>query len=102
MPLTVEETKAKARQTRRDIAEMIWRAGGGHTGGPLAMVEIAAVLYHHILRVDPGRPHWEDRDGLVLGKGHSAACVYALSADRGFFPSSRLCMDPACSWVESA
>ena len=85
MKPNIAQMKTKARQIRRDIVEMVWRAGSGHIGGSLSMVEIALVLYHRILRVDPHRPDWEDRDRLVLSKGHAAACLYAVLADVGFF-----------------
>lgn len=50
------------------------------------MAEIVAVLYESILRVDPARPRWADRDRFVLSKGHAAAGVYAALAEKGFFP----------------
>jgi transketolase len=50
------------------------------------MAELLAVLYGAVLRVDPARPDWPDRDRFILSKGHGAAIVYALLAERGFFP----------------
>lgn len=90
MTIDIAEMTSKARQIRRDIVEMVWRAGSGHIGGSLSMVEIAVVLYNHILRIDPSRPDWEDRDRLVLSKGHAGACLYAVLADRSFFERQRL------------
>lgn len=49
-----------------------------------------AVLYRGVLRVDPARPDWPDRDRFVLSKGHGAAGLYAVLAEQGFFPVSRL------------
>jgi transketolase len=49
-----------------------------------------AVLYSSILRVDTARPDWSDRDRFILSKGHSAAAVYAVLAERGFFPKEWL------------
>jgi transketolase len=85
-----DELGIKARRIRRDILEMIWKAGGGHIGGSLSAVEILLVLYHRILKVDPQRPLWDARDRLVLSKGHAGACLYAVLADRGFFNRSWL------------
>ena len=85
MSLSVAQMTSKARKIRRDIVEMVWRAGSGHIGGALSLVEIAVVLYNRILRIDPARPDWQDRDRLVLSKGHSAACLYAVLSDAGFF-----------------
>jgi transketolase len=50
------------------------------------MADLLAVLYAKILRVDPARPHCPDRDRLLLSKGHGAAALYAVLAERGFFP----------------
>lgn len=88
--LSVEQLTSKARHIRRDIVEMVWRAGSGHIGGSLSAVEILVVLYHAVLRVDPRRPQWEDRDRFVLSKGHAGACLYAVLADKGFFERKRL------------
>jgi transketolase len=54
------------------------------------MADILAVLYSGVLRVDPGRPDWPDRDRFILSKGHGAAAVYAALAERGFFPTEWL------------
>jgi transketolase len=88
--LSVDELKKKAGQIRRDIVEMVWRAGSGHIGGSLSLVDIAVALYYRILNIDPGRPGWEDRDRVVLSKGHAGACLYAILSDRGFFERQRL------------
>jgi transketolase len=50
------------------------------------MADLLAVLYGAVLRVDPARPEWEERDRFILSKGHGAAAVYAVLAERGFFP----------------
>jgi transketolase len=50
------------------------------------MIDVLAVLYSGILRVDPSRPDWPDRDRFLLSKGHAAAAAYAVLAERGFFP----------------
>jgi transketolase len=50
------------------------------------MVELLVVLYNRILRLDPARPDWAERDRFVLSKGHACAAFYAVLAARGFFP----------------
>jgi transketolase len=50
------------------------------------MADLLAVLYGSVMRIDPARPDWDDRDRLLISKGHSAAVVYATLAERGFFP----------------
>jgi transketolase len=54
------------------------------------MADLLAALYGGVLRVDPARPDWPDRDRFVLSKGHGCAGLYAALAERGFFPASRL------------
>lgn len=78
------------RRIRRDILEMVSRAGSGHPGGSLSLVEILIHLYWNEMRIDPENPGWEDRDRLVLSKGHGAPALYSVLARRGFFPVERL------------
>jgi transketolase len=76
----------KAVQVRKLILEAVQKAGAGHVGGPMSMVEIALALYFKMLRIDPKNPQWLDRDRFVLSKGHSCIALYAVLALRGFFP----------------
>jgi transketolase len=55
-----------AYQIRRLSLEMITCGHWGHPGGSLSLAEILAVLYFHVLRVDPQNPAWEERDRLIL------------------------------------
>jgi len=80
-----EELTARAYQLRCEVIEMTNRAGSGHAGGALSAAEIVALLYWHVMRIDPARPGWEERDRLVLSKGHCALVVYAALAHRGYF-----------------
>ena len=82
---SVGELEAVARQLRRDVIEMIYRAGSGHAGGSLSAADIIAALYWSEMRIDPARPEWPERDRLVLSKGHCAPIVYAALARRGYF-----------------
>jgi transketolase len=86
----VVELGERARMLRRDIIEMIYRAGSGHPGGSLSAAEIVACLYFHEMRIDPQRPDWADRDRFVLSKGHACPAVYAALAERGYFPVETL------------
>jgi transketolase len=85
-----EELDKLALQFRYVITDMICRAGSGHIGGALSLVEIITTLYFRIMRLDPANPKWEERDRLVLSKGHAAPILYAALAYRGFFPKSWL------------
>lgn len=90
----MENSMAKLEQTavriRRAIIEMISAAKSGHPGGSLSSVEILTALYFEIMRIDPARPDWEDRDRFVLSKGHACPVLYAALALRGYFPQEEL------------
>lgn len=83
----LEET---ANFVRRDIVKMLVAAGSGHSAGPLGMADILTAFYFHILRHDPRRPDWPDRDRLVLSNGHICPALYAVLARAGYFPESEL------------
>ena len=87
-----------ARRIRARVLRMVHDAGASHVGSALSMVDILAVLYGGILRVDPTSPRSEGRDRLLVSKGHGAAGLYATLAEFGFFPESWLktyCQDGA-------
>ena len=71
---------------RQDILRMIAKAGSGHPGGSLSMVELLIGLYWYRLRHDPAKPFWPDRDLFLLSKGHGCPALYAVLAHRGYFP----------------
>ena len=85
-PALKRDLQAKAVQVRKMILQAVKKAGAGHVGGPMSMVEIALAMYFKILRIDPKNPRWPDRDRYVLSKGHSCIALYAVLALRGFFP----------------
>lgn len=84
------DTEALARRLRAHAVRMTHRARASHVGSCLSMADILAVLYGAVLRVDPARPDWPQRDRLVVSKGHAAAIVYAALAERGFLPPDEL------------
>jgi len=87
--VTAEEVRRlenKAVDIRKKIVELTVVAGGGHLGGALSMVEVVVALYYHVLRFDPSRPKWPDRDRFILSKGHGALCLCPVLADVGFYP----------------
>ena len=69
---------------------MTHHANASHIGSCLSSVDILAVLYDTILNVRPDNPLWPDRDRFILSKGHAAAAVYAVLAEKGFFPKDWL------------
>jgi len=85
-----EHLQQVAREIRKNIMIMLNRAGSGHPGGSLSLVEILTALYFHVINVDPHHPAWEKRDRLVLSKGHAAPVLYGVLAKKGFFPAEEL------------
>lgn len=88
--MTNSELKALSYQIRRDVLDMTSRAGSSHVGSSFSMAEILAVLYGEVLRLDPTRPEWPERDRFILSKGHGCAGLYSALAQRGFFPPAWL------------
>ena len=87
---TLSMLKAEALDTRIKTIECISSFGSGHIGGAMSIVEVLTYLYYEEMKIDPERPQWEDRDRLVLSKGHSGPSLYAILAKKGFFPLSWL------------
>lgn len=81
-------------ELRDKILRMLGGGGRGHVGAALSLVEILRVLYDDVLRFRADEPDWPDRDRLVLSKGHGCLALYALLADKGFFPEEE--MDRFC------
>lgn len=81
----------RATTIRRHIVEMLAEAGSGHPGGSLSAVEIVTALYFGgVMRYDPDRPDWPDRDRFILSKGHGVPAQYAALAEAGYFPVEEL------------
>ena len=81
--------EAEALRVRKDIVTMLYEAGSGHPGGSLSITEILVSLYHHI-SIRPEEPDWEDRDRVIISKGHAAPAIYAVLAEHGYFPMDEL------------
>lgn len=79
-----------ARRIRKLILDMVHGTGSSHIGTSYSMVELLTVLYDGVLKVDPQHPSKPDRDRFILSKGHGCAALYAVLADRGFFPKEWL------------
>src|SRR5713226_4998664 len=88
--LECAESASLARKIRVQAARMIHRAKSSHLGSAYSMADLLAVLYGRILRIDPKRPEAAERDRFVLSKGHACAALYAVLAERGFFPKEWL------------
>lgn len=88
--LRIDELQMKAHTIRCQVIKMLTKAGSGHTGGSLSMVDIVTALYFRVLRYDPNNPLWPDRDRFVLSKGHGVPALYATLAEAGYFPVEEL------------
>lgn len=69
---------------------MAWSGKSAHVGSSLSAADILAVLYAEVLHIDPLNPLLADRDRFIMSKGHAGASIYAVLAERGFFPREML------------
>ena len=81
----IRELKKIANDVRKDIIEEVYSANSGHPGGALSITDILTVLYFSEMNIDPKKPNDENRDRLVLSKGHTCPALYAVLAEKGYF-----------------
>lgn len=86
----IKKLEETANLIRQDIIKILVEAGSGHSAGPLGLADILTALYFHVLKVDPKKPDWEERDRFVLSCGHNAPVLYTTMAHAGFFPLEEL------------
>lgn len=99
----------KAVKIRKHIIEMLYRAKSGHPGGSLSAVDALVALYFKHMNLNPSKPNDPNRDRFILSKGHAAPALYAVLAERGYFPVDELkklrminCMlqgHPVCTYI---
>jgi transketolase len=87
---TDRQLALKACALRRRMLRLIYDAGAGHTGGGLSCLDILNVLYNRVLRITPATLADPLRDRYVQSKGHCVEALYAVMADRGYFPDAAL------------
>lgn len=75
---------------RRHAIDMVHDAHASHIGGILSCADLVAVLYADVAKYDPANPQWDERDRIILSKGHNGVAIYATLAECGFFPISTL------------
>lgn len=91
MDITIKKKlQATACKVRMGVIEGTYNAKSGHPGGSLSISDLLTYLYFAKMHVDPKNPEMEDRDRLVLSKGHTAPALYSALALRGFFPMEEL------------
>lgn len=86
----IEELQQKAKKIRKGIIEAVYNGKSGHPGGSLSISDIITVLYFHEMNIDSENPKDENRDRLVLSKGHCAPALYSALAEKGFFSTEEL------------
>lgn len=88
---TIKKSLQKiACKVRMGVIEGTFNAKSGHPGGSLSISDTLTYLYFNKLNVDPKNPEMTDRDRFVLSKGHTAPALYAVLAQKGFFPEEEL------------
>lgn len=88
--VTKKQLQIKACTVRMGVIEGVYNAKSGHPGGSLSIADILTYLYFEHMNVDPKNPKDENRDRFVLSKGHTAPALYAVLANKGFFPISEI------------
>ena len=89
-PINSTPLDERSRKLRETIVKAIKAGNRGHVGSSFSLVEILRVLYDYVLKYDPANPRWAGRDRCILSKGHGCLALYAMLADKGFFPESEL------------
>ena len=74
-----------AKRVRKQALMMTSRANASHIGSSLSSVDVMAMLYGKVMRYDPARPDWPERDRFILSKGHACSALYAMLAECNFF-----------------
>lgn len=86
----IENLKKISKNIRKNIVEMVYSAASGHPGGSLSIADILTVLYFYEMNVNIENTKDENRDRLVLSKGHCSPALYATLAEKGFIPKEDL------------
>ena len=86
----INELKRISKEIRKSIVTQVYKAQSGHPGGSLSIADILTVLYFNEMNIDEKNPKWEERDRLVLSKGHCSPALYSCLANRGFFEKEKL------------
>ncbi len=86
----INQLKTISKEIRRSILKQVYSANSGHLGGSLSIADILTVLYFNEMNVDEKNPKWENRDRLVLSKGHCSPALYATLAEKGYFSKEDL------------
>ena len=72
-------------QARQEILKMTSKAKASHVGSALSVIDILSVIYSGVANIDPRNMDKNDRDIVILSKGHAASAIYSILALKGFF-----------------
>ena len=86
----IDKLEGIANEIRKDVIRMISAAGSGHPGGSLGLADVFTALYFNLLKHDPKRPDWPERDIVILSNGHCCPVQYAAMARSGYFDPKEL------------
>ena len=86
----LQNLQEKAKNIRKSIVEMVYSAASGHPGGSLSIADVFTALYFEELNIDVNNPKDENRDRVVLSKGHCSPALYSTLAEKGFFDKKDL------------
>lgn len=87
---TPEEISVLATLIRKQIILMLLEAESGHSAGPLGIADVFAALYFGVLKHNPRKPNWDERDRVILSNGHICPVLYATLAECGYFSKTEL------------
>lgn len=85
-----DDLKKHAKNIRKNIVDMVYKASSGHPGGALSITDILTALYFKEMNIDVKNPKLDTRDRLILSKGHASAGLYAALAEKGFLKKEEL------------
>ncbi len=86
----ISDLEKLSKKIRINVLKMVNSGNSSHVASVFSMVDILSVLYGHVLKYDKDNPKWNERDRLILSKGHAGAGIYATLAEVGFFPIEKL------------
>lgn len=90
MEYSYNDLKKIASKCRRNILEQVYSASSGHIGGSLSCIDILVTIYFKHANVDINNSKWEDRDRVILSKGHCSPALYSVLAEKGFIDKDLL------------
>lgn len=86
----MKELKKLAYKLRQDVVDMIVNGKGGHIGGDMSVMDTLVTLYFKEMNISVGNFNTKDHDHFIMSKGHSVEALYAVLAEKGFFPIERV------------